>query len=144
MNSNPPQLGKIKVTPFKVNISQPSSNKPSIKPPAIGLRQPIISKSADNELAQKLEKFERYYGKKFTKDTPIHVLENAIHEANIPAQELDQAKTDESMMSKLVDKLNQLDKRVEVCKNFSKAQVLAKLKELQGTADLFEEYQTER
>ena len=127
-----------------MNITLSSTNKPSIKVPTIGLPESKTSKSAETELAQKLEKFERYYGKKFTKDTPIKIMKEAIHEANIPLQEFDQANTNESLMSKLVDKLNQLDKRVEVCKNFSKAQVLAKLKELQGTADLFEEYQTER
>ena len=111
LNSNAPQIGKIKAPPIKMNISVPSSKKPNIKLP----------KSADNELAQKLEKFERYYGKKFTKDTSIDDLKKAIHEANITAQKLDKAKTDDALMSKLVDKLNQLDKRVEVCKNFSKA-----------------------
>ena len=130
-----------------MNMTRPPSNKPSIKPsiklPTNGLPQSETSKSPDTKLAEKLEKFERYYGKKFTKDTPKYVLEKAMHEANIPVQELDQAITDESLMSKLVDKLNQLDKRVEICKNFSKAQVLAKLKELQGTADLFEKYQKE-
>ena len=71
-----PKVGKIKVNlaPIKMNIAPPSN----IKPPTIGLRDSITSNSSSTELAQKLEKFERYYGKKFTKDTPIYVLKKAI------------------------------------------------------------------
>ena len=36
--------------------------------------------------------------------------------------------------------MNKQDKRVEVCKNFNKAQVIAKLGELQETANIFESY----
>ena len=93
-------------------------------------------------MAQKLRKYERYYGKKLTKDTPTHELKNAVHEAKLPPQELEEAIDNEELMANLINRLNRQDKRVEVCKNYSKAQVLEKLKELQATANLFESYST--
>ena len=38
-------------------------------------------------------------------------------------------------MKDLLKQLNEWDKRVEICKNYSKERVIAKLNELQDTAD---------